>query len=75
MVYFSGKCGTLVVNVNSLVSNTLTRVWLKLACYQPTKHFAEKKAVFLATPENLKVVGGGFPALIGHNVRKTRGLP
>ena len=36
----------------------MTRIWLKLASYQPKKHFAESKAVFLATPENFKVVGG-----------------
>ena len=35
------------------------------------KHFPEEKAVFLATPENFKVVGGGSPTLIGQNVRKT----
>ena len=39
------------------------------------KHFAEQKAVFLATPESFKVVGGGFPTLIGQNVRKTRVFP
>ena len=29
-----------------VVSNTLTRIWLKLACYQRKKYFAEQKAVF-----------------------------
>ena len=58
-----------------MVSNTLTRIWLKLACHQPKKRFAEKKAVFLATPENFKEVGGGFPTLIGQNVRKTCVFP
>ena len=35
----------------------------------------QKKAVFLATPQNFKVVPGGFPTKIGQNVRKTRVFP
>ena len=48
-----------------VMSTTLIRFWRKLASYQPQNHFDDYKAVFLATPESLKVVRCGFPALLG----------
>ena len=45
------------------MTTTLTRIWLKLASYQPYKHLAKWKVVFWQTPEFFKAVCGGFPSL------------